>query len=152
MATRALVKWPNKLLQQACRPIESVGKPEQRLFHDLVDTMRAEDGVGIAAPQVGVLRMMFVIGEPLLDQPTCFINPWVPHQSLDGDWDYEYCLSFPSGTARVWRPKKLMVTARDLNFEEFNLEAQGLLARCVLHEYDHLTGRVLADYGLLPRS
>lgn len=128
------------------------------LYQDLVDSMYAENGLGIAALQIGDPRRMFIV-EPKLagraesDPPVAFLNPeviWTSDEQQDSE---EGCLSFPEIYLKVKRPLRAKVRAMGLDGEMFELEGEGLLARCLLHENDHLTGKLLVDFvGPLKRQ
>ena len=113
----------------------------------MFDTMYEANGVGLAAPQVGILKRIFVIDcgdEEGNSVPYVFINPEIIDR--DGSQtDYEGCLSVPGKSGKVTRANCVKVKAFDENMEEFELEAEGLLARCILHENDHLDGIVYVD-------
>lgn len=114
-----------------------------KLADDMLATMYAEPGIGLAAPQVGVQRRMFVydIGEG----PQVIVNPVVTES--DGEWGYiEGCLSVPGLSWEIVRPKEVHVTGRDLDGNEVSLEADELLARLIQHELDHLDGVLLLDH------
>lgn len=114
-----------------------------KLAADMVTTMYAEPGIGLAAPQIGVQRRMFVydIGEG----PKAIVNPVVTE--FDGEWGFvEGCLSVPGLSWEIVRPKQVHVTGRDLDGNEVSLEADELLARLIQHELDHLDGVLLIDH------
>ena len=114
-----------------------------KLADDMLATMYAEPGIGLAAPQIGVQRRLFVydIGEG----PKTMVNPVVTES--DGEWGYvEGCLSVPGLSWEIVRPKVVHVTGRDLDGNEVSLEADELLARLIQHELDHLDGVLLIDH------
>jgi peptide deformylase len=155
MAVRPVVVWPDDRLRQ---PSVEIG-PDQiatagvrELYQDLVDSMYAENGLGIAALQLGDARRMFIVepklagGEPT-DPPVAFINPevlWTSDEQQDSE---EGCLSFPEIYIKVKRPLRCRVRAFGLDGKPFEIEGEGLLARCLLHENDHLTGKLLVDFA-----
>lgn len=150
MAIRSVVTWPDTRLSVISTDVKHFNRGALTLYHDLVDTMRAEDGLGIAAPQIGVSRRMFVVAETLTrtPHPVAFLNPQINYFGRT-EIDIEGCLSFPGAVARVQRHERVVVTAQNLDGEIFKVDAVDLYARCLQHEYDHLTGKVLADYGLI---
>lgn len=158
MAVRPVVVWPDERLRQPSVEISKVDASVRALYQDLVDSMYAENGLGIAALQLGDPRRMFIV-EPKLalraaeDLPVAFLNPtviWTSDETQDSE---EGCLSFPEIYVKVKRPLRAKVRAMDLNEEWFELEGEGLLARCLLHEHDHLTGKLLVDFvGPLKRQ
>jgi len=124
----------------------------------MTDTMYAHNGLGLAAIQIGVSRCMFVV-EPRLagreetDGPAVFINPEVLETSNETERGEEGCLSFPEIYVPVDRPMRAKMRALDLEGNTFEFDGEGLLARCMLHENDHLTGKLLVDYvGPLKRQ
>jgi peptide deformylase len=162
MAVRPVVVWPDDRLRQpsvAISAAEITGDPTVRqLYQDLVDSMYAENGLGIAALQIGDARRMFIV-EPKLagrdpaDSPVAFINPEVTWTSDEQQDSEEGCLSFPEIYVKVKRPMRARVRALGLDGLPFELEGEALLARCLLHENDHLTGKLLVDFvGPLKRQ
>ena len=125
------------ILEKKCRAIETMTPKLKELITDMVDTMREELGVGLAAPQVGMLKRIVVIdiGEGL----QVFINPEITAESGEQTGD-EGCLSLPGKHGTVTRPETVTVTALDENMEPFTIEASGLMARALCHECDHLDG------------
>lgn len=158
MAVRPVVVWPDDRLRQPSVAIETVDASVRALYQDLVDSMYAENGLGIAALQLGDARRMFIV-EPKLagraenDPPVAFLNPeviWTSDEQQDSE---EGCLSFPEVYIKVKRPMRCKVRAMDLDGQAFEMEGEGLLARCLLHENDHLTGKLLVDFvGPLKRQ
>jgi peptide deformylase len=158
MAVRSVVVWPDDRLRQPSVAVGSVDASVRALYQDLVDSMYAENGLGIAALQLGDPRRMFIV-EPKLagraetDPPLAFINPEVIETSDEMQDSEEGCLSFPEIYIKVKRPMRAKVRAMGLDGELFEIEGEGLLARCLLHENDHLTGKLLVDFvGPLKRQ
>jgi peptide deformylase len=158
MAVRPVVVWPDDRLRQPSVAIGAVDESVVALYQDLVDTMYAENGLGIAALQLGDPRRMFIVepklagGEPT-DPPLCFINPEVVWTSDDDQDSEEGCLSFPEIYIKVKRPMRARVRATGINGRLFEVEGDALFARCLLHENDHLTGKLLVDFvGPLKRQ
>ena len=117
------------------------------LVEDMYDTMYEAMGVGLAAPQVGILKRIFVVDcgdEEGNSVPYVFINPEIIDRE-GVQTGYEGCLSVPGKSGMVPRAQKVKVKAFNENMEEFEMEAEGLLARCILHENDHLDGIVYVD-------
>lgn len=158
MAVRPVVVWPDDRLRQPSVAIERVDESVRALYQDLVDSMYAENGLGIAALQLGDPRRMFIVepklaGKDASDPPVAFLNPEVVWTSEDQQDSEEGCLSFPDVYIKVKRPMRARVRAMGLDGEMFEVEGEGLLARCLLHEYDHLTGKLLVDFvGPLKRQ
>lgn len=147
MAIRNIRELGDDCLRKTCKPVKGINLRTKLLIGDMFDTMYEANGVGLAAPQVGVLRRLFVIdcgdeeGNP---DPMVFINPEII--STEGSQiDFEGCLSVPGKSGKVERPNKVVARAFDENMNEFEIEAEGLLARCILHENDHLDGVVYVD-------
>ena len=147
MAIRNIRELGEECLRKVCKPVKSVNLRTQILIGDMFDTMYEANGVGLAAPQVGILKRIFVIDcgdEEGNSVPYVFINPEIIDR--DGSQtDYEGCLSVPGKSGKVTRANYVKVKAFDENMEEFELEAEGLLARCILHENDHLDGIIYVD-------
>ena len=158
MAVRPVVVWPDDRLRQPSIAIDAVDDSVRTLYQDLVDSMYAENGLGIAALQLGDPRRMFIV-EPRLagrdpeELPIAFINPEVTWTSDEQQDSEEGCLSFPEVYVKVKRPMRARVRAMALDGAWFEFEGEGLLARCLLHENDHLTGKLLVDFvGPLKRQ
>ena len=148
MAMRNVVIEGDPLLRKISRPVEEITPRILTLLDDLAETMYFEDrGIGIAAPQVGVLRRVFVVDVGDEHGKLEFINPEITYQ--EGTHVYcEGCLSVPGKNANVERPAKIRVKALDRNGKEFELEAEGLLAVCICHETDHLNGILFTDKAI----
>ena len=140
MATRTVRILGDPILEKTCRPVEKMSLRLKTLVDDMLETMYAEGGVGLAAPQVGVLRRIVVIDvnfeEP---DPVVFINPEIVYTEGEQTGE-EGCLSYPGKSGVVTRPQKVKVKAFDINMEPFELEAEDLFARAICHECDHLDG------------
>jgi peptide deformylase len=158
MAVRPVVIWPDERLRQPSVAVTTVDASVRALYQDLVDSMYAENGLGIAALQLGDPRRMFIV-EPRLagrletDPPLAFINPEVIETSDDQQDSEEGCLSFPEVYIKVKRPMRCKVRAMGMDGAVFEIEGEALFARCMLHENDHLTGKLLVDFvGPLKRQ
>ncbi len=140
--------YPDPVLRRKCPPVESFDEDLRRLAADMVETMHAAPGVGLAAPQVGVeLRIALVdlsVGEDP-DQLLTLVNPEILEQE-GREVDVEGCLSLPGITDKVPRPYKLRLKAQDLQGETFELEAEDWMARAICHELDHLDGVLFFDH------
>ena len=138
----------DEILRKKAKPVKEMTARTLSLIQDMFDTMYSEGGVGLAAPQVGVLKRIFVAdceqGEEGDGNPLVFINPEIIEQSGEVT-DSEGCLSVPGRHAQVTRPEKVVVKALNRDMEPFTLEAEGLLARCICHETDHLEGILYVD-------
>jgi len=158
MAVRPIVKYPDPRLRQPTRPVTAITDEIRKLVADMADTMYAANGAGIAAIQVGALERIYIIDAAVAggreeDPPIVFINPeitWLSEETIVSD---EGCLSFPGIFVPIKRALKARVKAMNLAGETFELEAEGLCARAMQHEGDHLTGRLLVDFvGPLKRQ
>lgn len=158
MAVRPVVIWPDERLRQPSVAITAIDASVRALYQDLVDSMYAENGLGIAALQLGDPRRMFIVepklaGKAETDPPLAFINPEVIETSEELQDSEEGCLSFPEIYLKVKRPMRAKVRAMGMDGQTFEFEGEGLLARCLLHENDHLTGKLLVDFvGPLKRQ
>ncbi|MDO5517678.1 MAG: peptide deformylase [Clostridium sp.] len=142
MALRNIRKYGDDVLRKKCREVENIDKRLLTLINDMFDTMYEADGVGLAAPQVGILKRLFVID--IGEGPLVFINPEI--LETDGKQiDQEGCLSLPGELEEVMRPNYVRARALNEKGEEFEIEAEELLARAILHEYDHLNGTLFID-------
>jgi peptide deformylase len=151
MAVRPVVVWPDPRLREETRAVSAITDEVRRLYADLRDSMYAENGLGIAAVQIGEPVRMFLVEAKLAgknegDEPVAFINPEVLWTSDETEKAEEGCLSFPGIYVQVARPLRARVRALGLDGQSFEMEGEGLLARCMLHEYDHLTGKLLVDF------
>ena len=150
MAVRKILKYGTPSLREKSKEVHKISSKIKTLVQDLFDTMYVNNGVGLAAPQVGENLRVFVIDcssgdEPL--RPMVFINPKIIKKS-GGTLSNEGCLSFPDAYTEVRRYKNVMVKALDRNGKPFVLEAKDgtLLARCIQHENDHLDGILFIDH------
>ena len=145
MALRNLVLEGDPLLRKTSRPVDEITPRIIKLLYVMADTMYyGGRGIGIAAPQVGVLRRVFIVDVGDEHGLIEFINPEI--LEADGSQiDNEGCLSVPGKTCEVERPSHIKVKATDRDGNEFELEADGLLARCICHENDHLNGVLFID-------
>ena len=144
-ALRTIREYGDDVLARPCKEIKEVTPRIRELVEDMLETMYDANGVGLAAPQVGILKRLVVIDvSPEADDPIIMINPVI--LETDGEQTgYEGCLSLPGKSADVERPEKIRIKALDRNGNEFELEADGLLAVCICHEYDHLEGILFTD-------
>ena len=142
MALRNIRKFGDDVLRKKCREVEGIDDRLLTLIEDMKETMYDADGVGLAAPQVGILKRLFVID--IGEGPLVFINPEILETS-GSQIDEEGCLSLPGETEEVMRPNYVKARALNEKGEEFEIEAEELLARAILHEYDHLNGTLFID-------
>ena len=149
MAIRTIITEPNKLLRQISKPVNSVGKEEQKLMDDMLETMYAANGIGLAAIQIGIPKRIIVIDlnrDEIQKKPMYFVNPVIKNKDLLKATYEEGCLSVPNQFAEVDRPSKCEVEYLDYDGNKKLLKADGLLATCVQHEMDHLEGILFIDY------
>ena len=139
-----IVKYPAIILKNSCFPVTIVGAEEKGILENLTKTMYLNGGVGLAAPQIGINKQLAIvdIGDKRLIR---LINPEII-ESEGIEIMEEGCLSIPGLYIPVKRAKRIKVKSLDENGRESNLEATGLLARAILHEIDHLKGRLIIDY------
>ncbi|OCB00964.1 peptide deformylase [Clostridium beijerinckii] len=142
MALRNIRKYGDDVLRKKCREVDKIDDRLLTLIEDMKETMYDADGVGLAAPQVGILKRLFVVD--IGDGPLVFINPEIIETS-GSQIDEEGCLSLPGETEEVMRPNYVRARALNEKGEEFEIEAEELLARAILHEYDHLNGTLFID-------
>lgn len=143
MSVLNVVLYPDEPLTQVAKPVENVGPKIQRLVEDLFETMYAHEGVGLAGPQVGVSKRLFVLHEPE-GAKMCLINPEI--SELEGEEEgQEGCLSLPEIYVQVPRATSLHVRALDENGAPVEFDAHGFLARIIQHELDHLDGKIILD-------
>lgn len=138
MALREIRVQGDPILYKPSRPLEKMTPRMETLIMDMLETMENAEGVGLAAPQVGILRQIAVINVDG-ENSYVFINPEILEQEGEQTGD-EGCLSVPGKVGTVTRPEKVKVRALDIHMKPFELEAEGLLARACCHEFDHLKG------------
>ena len=143
MAKLKILKVGDSTLRKICRPVDTVTPRILTLLDDMTETMRAADGVGLAAPQVGVLRRIVVI-ETEEDGLIELINPKIIAYSGEQN-EVEGCLSNPGKWGITRRPMSVTVRAMDRNGKQYDLNGKGLLARAICHECDHLDGKLYTD-------
>ncbi len=143
MALRNIVHEGDEILRKKCREVGEVNERIQTILDDMIDTMRDAYGVGLAAPQIGIMRRMFV-AEPEPGRVYCFINPEITAMEGSAE-DEEGCLSVPGMAGIVERPQKITIKGldRDGNPQEYTFE--DFDARVMCHEYDHLEGILYID-------
>ena len=152
MAIKKIVKYGTESLRQPSKEVHKVSQKVKNLVQDLIDTMYSQNGVGLAAPQIGENVRIFVIDVSANDEPLnpiVFINPKIIKKS-GACISHEGCLSFPEAFTDVRRYANVMVKALDSNGRSFVMEAKegSLLARCIQHEFDHLDGVLFIDHAI----
>ena len=149
MTVKTIVTEPNKILRQISKPVDSVGKEEQDLMDDMLETMYAAPGIGLAAVQVGILKRLIVIDiskEKEKKDPLFLINPEIVSKSKNTSIYEEGCLSLPGHFAEIERPEECKIKYIDYDGKKKEMKANGLLATCIQHEIDHLNGILFIDY------
>ena len=143
MAIRTILAEPDELLRKSAKEVKAFNDHIKEILNDMAETMYDSDGVGIAAPQVGILRRMFIVD--IGEGPVEFINPEIIEKSEETENGMEGCLSVPGKFGWVERPTKIRIRAFDRNGDPFELEAEDFFARAIQHEYDHLDGTLYID-------
>lgn len=145
MALREVRLQGDPILSKECKPLKELKERDQILIDDMIETMRANEGVGLAAPQVGVLKQIAVVDvSEDHNDPIVFVNPVITEK--DGEQTgAEGCLSVPGLYGDVTRPYHIVVEALDRNMEPFTMEGDELFARAVCHEVDHLHGHMYTE-------
>ena len=149
MTVKTILTEPNKLLRQVSQPVEKVDKEVQQLMDDMLETMYAANGIGLAAIQIGIPKRIIVMDiskDENKKEPRYFINPVIKNKDTSKSTYEEGCLSVPNQFAEIDRPKKCEVDYLDYNGEKKTLYAEDLLATCIQHEMDHLEGILFIDY------
>ena len=151
MALRKIIYANDTRLRQKAKRVKQFGPALKALGDDMLETMHAAHGIGLAAPQIGLLQRLFVAelpeeeGDPQSGKPFVLINPEVVKTSRDEVEGDEGCLSIPTWYGLVWRPEWVEVKGQDTNGKPLRIKAEGLLARVFLHEMDHLDGILFVD-------
>ncbi|WP_347437271.1 peptide deformylase [Fodinisporobacter ferrooxydans] len=145
MAIRPIVLFPDQHLRTVCSTVSNINEEILQLLDDLAETMRASNGIGLAAPQVGISQRIFVVdvGNGLFE----FINPEIL-DSEGTELGADGCLSIPGIGGETYRSARIRMRAQNRNGEWFELGAEDLFARCIQHEYDHLNGVLFIDKAI----
>ena len=145
---RTILHYPDKRLRERGKKVEAVTDEVRKLVDDMAETMYAAPGVGLAATQIGELLQLFIIDIADNEEPSdlrVFINPEILEATGELTWQ-EGCLSFPGVTEEIDRAAHVRVRAQDRDGAWFELEAEGLLAIAIQHEFDHLQGMLMIDH------
>ncbi len=152
MTVQEILIWPNPELLHISEPVDTITDDIRTLVDDMFETMYAHDGVGLAAPQIGVKKRILVVDihspdaeRPSGEDPIVMINPVFTRQEGALEWE-EGCLSVPGETGKVTRAADIEMTFMDLNGETQTLTADGLTAVALQHEVDHLDGKLFVAY------
>ena len=149
MAIQKIITEPNKILRQISQNVDKVGKEEQKLMDDMLETMYEAKGIGLAAIQIGVPKRILVMDISKNEEkknPMYFVNPIIKNKNSDLSRYEEGCLSVPDQFAEIDRPSSCEVEYLDYNGKKNLLKTSGLLATCIQHEMDHLEGILFIDY------
>ncbi len=155
MSVKIILTEPNKVLRQISKPVEKVGIEEQKLMNDMLDTMYAANGIGLAAIQIGIPKRIIVMDISIVmdrsrdenkKEPIYLVNPDIKNKNTEKTTYEEGCLSVPDQFAEIDRPNKCEVEYLDYDGNKKLLKAEGLLATCIQHEIDHLEGILFIDY------
>ena len=149
MHTRKIIIEPDPILRKKSESLEQVDNELRKLMDDMLKTMYAAPGIGLAAVQVGILKRLIVIDVSKDDNkkaPLFLVNPQIIYKSKNTSIHEEGCLSLPGHFAEIERPSECHIDYLDYNGEKKNLKADGLLSTCIQHEIDHLDGVLFVDY------
>jgi peptide deformylase len=149
MALRQILIEPNKILREKSLSVENVDKDIQILMDDMLETMYAAPGIGLAAIQVGIPKRVIVLDIKQKEgqkDPICLVNPEIIEKSKNNSTYEEGCLSVPGQFAEIDRPDKCHVKYLDYYGEKKEIKAEGMFATCIQHEIDHLEGILFIDY------
>ena len=149
MTVKTILTEPNKILRQISKPVDKVGKEEQKIMDDMLESMYAANGIGLAAIQIGIPKRIIVMDiskDQNKKEPRYFVNPMIINKDKLKSTYEEGCLSVPDQFAEIDRPKNCDVEYLDYYGEKKLLKAEGLLATCIQHEMDHLEGILFIDY------
>ena len=149
MSIRNIIIEPDSILRKKSEPLHQVNNDTQKLLDDMLKTMYAAPGIGLAAVQIGILKRIIVIDISKKEEkknPIFLINPEITYQSKETSIYEEGCLSLPGHFAEIERPAKCKINYIDYHGKKAELEAEGLLSTCVQHEIDHLNGILFIDY------
>jgi peptide deformylase len=149
MSVKLILTEPNKILRQISQPVKNVGKEERELMDDMLETMYAAPGIGLAAIQIGIPKRVIVMdisNNKNKKEPRYFVNPVIKNKNSEKAKYEEGCLSVPNQFAEIERPNTCEVEYLDYEGNKKILKADGLLATCIQHEMDHLEGILFIDY------
>ena len=144
MALRKILRQGDSALEKVCRPVEKFDRKLHWLLDDLRETLEEADGVGLAAPQVGILRRAVIVVDDQ-EQMIELVNPVIIRQEGEQD-GWEGCLSVPGMYGKVRRPRSVTVRAQDRNGNFFEVSGEDMVARCFCHELEHLDGHLFVEH------
>ena len=149
MSIKDIITVPDRTLKKISTPIEKVSQNEKKLVKDLLETMYASKGIGLAAVQVGILKRILVLDVSTKDEeknPMCFVNPVIKKYSKETSIYEEGCLSIPDTFIEIERPRLCTVEYIDIEGKKKILECDGLISTCLQHEINHLDGKLIIDH------
>jgi len=149
MTVKSIFTEPNKILRQVSKHVDQITKEDQNLMDDMLETMYAANGIGLAAVQIGIPKRIIVMDiskDKNNKEPMYFVNPVIKEKNLNKSIYEEGCLSVPDQFAEIERSSKCKVEYLDYNGKKNILKAEGILATCIQHEIDHLEGVLFIDY------
>ena len=149
MTVKTILTEPNKLLRRISESVKKVGGIERKIMDDMLDTMYAAPGIGLAAIQIGIPKRIIVMDisrDENKNEPRYFVNPVIKNKNKEKSKYEEGCLSVPGQFAEIERPNACEVEYLDYDGKKQLLKADGLLATCIQHEMDHLEGILFIDY------
>ena len=149
MTIKIILTEPNKILRQISKAVEDVGYQERKVMDDMLDTMYAAPGIGLAAIQIGIPKRIIVMDisrDKNKNEPRYFVNPVIKNKDKEKAKYEEGCLSVPDQFAEIERPNSCEIEYLDYDGKKKLLKAEGLLATCIQHEMDHLEGILFIDY------
>lgn len=144
MAVREILQFGDKTLKRVSRRVEAIDEEILSLAQDLKDTLYSTNGIGLAAPQIGILKRVILIDLREDSKPIILVNPKIV-KKIGKEEDIEGCLSYPGYEGDVVRPKKVVVIGTELDGQDVEYTASGLLAKAFCHEIDHLDGILYTD-------
>jgi peptide deformylase len=147
VAERPIVLYGDPVLREKAEPVDEINQEIKELVSDLSDALKKAKGLGLAASQVGVAKRLFIIDLSAVDineSLRVFVNPEIVESSGEIEME-EGCLSFPELYLKITRPERVTVRATDLDGNQFEMTAEGMVARAILHEYDHSQGTLYID-------
>ncbi|MCP4706298.1 MAG: peptide deformylase [candidate division Zixibacteria bacterium] len=148
MAVKPIVIYGDPVLREKAEPVKEINRETKDLVANMIATLQDANGLGLAAPQVGVSKRIFIADLSAIDLAESlrvFINPEILESTGEVVLE-EGCLSFPGIYQKITRPEIIKVRATDLEGNLFEMEASGMMARAILHEFDHLEGKLFIDY------
>ncbi len=148
MAERPIVIYGDPILREVSQPVNTVDQEIKDLVSEMAGTLKEARGLGLSAVQIGVLKRVFIVDLSVVDIKETlrvFINPEIVETSGEVELE-EGCLSFPGLYQKIVRPAEVRARATDLDGNQFEIKAGGLVARAILHEYDHLEGVLFIDH------